>query len=132
MNLSDNDFLAQFERQTLPDDEFDHRGHLRLAWLYLKNEPLDAAVKKTTDGIEAYATSLGATNKFHHTLTEAIVRIMHGRLQQANSQTLDEFLIDNPDLVENMTGVLRSYYSEGRLNSEVARLSFNSPDIRSF
>lgn len=132
MNLSDQDFLYQFEQKTLPAEDFDHRGHLRLAWLYLNLFPLDVAIVKTTKGIEAYANSLGATGKFHHTLTEAIIRIMHARVLQGGQETLDEFLSRNPELVRNIRGEVLRYYSEERLNSPTAKRSFCQPDIRSF
>lgn len=130
MSLSDREFIRQFEQKTLPQVYFDHRGHLRLAWLYLNHCSLDEAIRKTIRGIKAYADSLGATGKFHHTLTEAVVRIMYGRLQQGRFSTLDAFLSANPDLVQNLRAVLRSYYSEDRLNSVVARRGFEFPDLR--
>ncbi len=87
MHLSDQDFIHQFEQKTLPLKEFNHRSHLRLAWLYLHKYSLLPALKKITEGIEAFAVSLGANDKFHHTLTEAIVRIMHLRCQQDKAET---------------------------------------------
>jgi len=129
MEISDDKFLEHFENQTLPLDLFDHRGHLRLAWLYLPKYPLLIAIDKVTTGIKVYANSLGATDKFQHTLTEAIVRIMAIRMKNGDADTLEEYLTDNQDLVEDMPAVVATHYSYDLLNSERARTEFVSPDL---
>lgn len=126
--LSDEQFIEQFERREPDPEHFDHRGHLRLGWLYLRRYSLTEAIERTTSGIRAYADSLGATGKFRHTLTEAIVRIMAQRMAAGQAETLDDFLADNPDLVENLWGVLTTHYSPERLESESARHRFVPPD----
>ncbi|MGI9286801.1 MAG: hypothetical protein ACR2P1_15545 [Pseudomonadales bacterium] len=132
MSLSDNVFLHQFEEMTLPAEEFTHRGHLRLAWLYLNRYGLQVAIEKTTNGIRAYAASMGATDKFHHTLTEAIVRIMFSRLQRNRTKNFDTYLLTNQDLVENISDVVHSHYSENHLNSTTAKRGFVAPDVKDF
>jgi hypothetical protein len=132
MSLSDTQFLRQFEDLSLPPEEFGHRGHLRLAWLYLNAYPLEEAIARTATGISKYATSLGETGKFHHTLTEAIVRIMASRLQGSIYSNLDDYLSSNPDLVNDVAKVVRHYYSDQCLNSTEARQGFIAPDLRGF
>ena len=132
MDRTDDAFLKSFENCTLPDSEFDHRGHLRLAWLYLERYSLEEAIERSCDGISNYAASLGASGKFHRTLTEAIVRIMHIRKQAGAEPDFDGFLDKNPDLVENMKEVVNSHYSEARLFSDEARTIFLAPDLRDF
>ena len=132
MEWTDDAFLDAFENCSLPESEFDHRGHLRLAWLYLERYSLDEAIQRTSDGIRNYAASLGAHGKFHRTLTEAIVRIMHGRKQVSSIHDLDGFLAGNPDLIENMKEVVNSHYSEARLFSDEARAVYLPPDLREF
>jgi len=131
MSLSDREFLRQFEQLTLAEQEFSHLGHLRLAWLYLNKYDLPSAVVKTSKGITAYANSLGATDKFHPTLTEAIVRIMHSRLQP-DDKSLDAYLDRNQDLVENMWAVLHEFYSPDLLFSDRAKREFVEPDLKPF
>lgn len=130
LSRSDLEFLQAFESRTLPETDFNHRGHLRLAWLYLRQFSLEEAVHRTAAGISAYAASAGAEGKFHHTLTEAIVRIMHKRMIPAKLSNFDEFLRKNPDLIDNMQDIVLSYYSRDRLNSQQARRTFLPPDIR--
>lgn len=130
MTIQDTEFLNQFETHTLDPSYFDHHGHLRLAWLYLNKYQSKVAISKVTTGISGYAASLGVTNKFQHTLTEAIVRIMALRLDEDTSDTIECFLESNYDLVEDIWGVVGSYYSKEQLNSDVAKIQFVEPDLR--
>lgn len=129
MSISDSEFLKQFEEQSLCSSHFDHWGHLRIAWLYLNKYPLALAIDKTTCGISIYAASLGATDKFQHTLTEAIVRIMAKRIECAQFENLEGFLAANQDLLVDIWGVVGRHYSEARLNSDLAKSQFVSPDL---
>ena len=129
MTITDEQFLEQFENQTLNPELFDHLGHLRLAWLYLNQHRLEIAIEKVTNGISTYASSLGASDKFQHTLTEAIVRIMANRFNSGNEDTFEAFLATNTDLVDDIWSVVNVHYSDERLNSDSARASFVSPDL---
>ena len=51
MEWTDDAFLDAFENCSLPESEFDHRGHLRLGWLYLERYSLEEA--SLADKIEA-------------------------------------------------------------------------------
>lgn len=73
--LDDQTFLKQFESLTLEPCHFNHIGHLRLAWLYLQSNDVSQAAKLTSNGIKAYAESLGANNKFHLTITNALYQL---------------------------------------------------------
>src|ERR1043165_6844264 len=42
-DMTDDDFVRAFESYELPPDSFRHKQHLRLAWLYLRRLPYDAA-----------------------------------------------------------------------------------------
>lgn len=130
MILDDRDFLTRFEHLTLPLPDFDHAGHLRLAWLYLQTYPLDRAIDRTLSGISAYAASQGAATKFHHTLTEAVVRIMYQRHAASGETDFPAWLAANADLLGDFRGVLARYYSDRRLYSEAARREWMAPDIR--
>lgn len=132
MTISDTEFLEQFENQTLAPEYFDHRGHMRLAWLYLNQYPLQTAVHKVGVGISNYANSLGATDKFHYTLTEAIVRVMAIRLERTGDCTFEEYLRINADLFTNLWGVIKEYYTEDAINSATAKSSFVEPDLKPF
>ena len=132
MQLSNNEFLSQFEAKSLLPEEFTHIGHLRLAWLYIKQYDLDTAIDKLTNGINAYASSLGAPEKFHHTITEALARIIQHRIKQQSYANFEDYLHKNDDLTNNALQVLHTYYTADCLNSEAAKLAFVAPDKKSF
>ncbi|TQV81314.1 hypothetical protein FKG94_09480 [Exilibacterium tricleocarpae] len=129
--LSDTAFIEQFENKTLDPAHFNHLGHLRLGWLYLNENKLDVAIERICRGIKAYAESLGASEKFHLTMTDAIMRIMARRIDAMADKNWHLFLQQNPDIVEDFKSVLHNYYSKGVLSSTAARTSLISPDIKS-
>ena len=140
----DQVFLQQFEQLSLPAEQFNHLGHLRIAWIYLlinqqSTQAETKAVKQVCVGIKAYAESLGAAMKFHKTITTALVIITAKRMA-ALMQTLNKtqltcddwrlFVKKNTDLVNDAVGVLKTYYSEPRLYSDEAKLAWCEPDIK--
>ncbi|MDE1462460.1 hypothetical protein [Spartinivicinus poritis] len=132
MSLSDQDFIEQFEQLTLPAEYFNHVGHLRLAWLYLQQYELTDAINKTTTGIQAYANHLGAKDKFHHTITEALIHIIYHRTITIIDSSFSDFLLVNQDLVNNAKDVLCQYYSASVLFSTEAKKLFVEPDRLAF
>ncbi len=128
--LTDQEFLLQFEQLTLDPSHFNHIGHIRLAWLYLTQDTLETAREKIIGGIQAYASSLGATDKFHATITHALVQIIAVRMSVVSDLSWETFLAQNSDLVDDAWQVLSTYYSTEMLQSEEARLQSLSPDIK--
>ncbi len=126
MHLDDDACLRRFDALTLDPEHFDHRGHLRVAWLQLRRHGTDEACRRVCTGIRALATRFGAPEKFNHTLSEALVRIMATRLKE--HEDFDAFLQANPDLVSDCLGVLGHYYSDERLFSRAARKGWVAPD----
>ncbi|UAA39208.1 hypothetical protein KIH87_02260 [Paraneptunicella aestuarii] len=127
-SLSDAEFQQQFEDKTLNPDEFDHKGHLRIAWLYLSQQPLLQATNSVCSGIKAYAESLGAKDKFHYTLTVATVRLISERMDSGNYRHFYELLKNNTDLITALKQLIAKQYSEELLNSERARNEYVEPD----
>ncbi|HEY0160352.1 MAG TPA: hypothetical protein VGF28_23905 [Thermoanaerobaculia bacterium] len=124
--MDDREFVARFEDCTLPSRLFDHRNHVRLAWLYLKEEPLLSALARFRASLQRYAGSLGASGKYHETITFAFLFLIHERLQRdAEGETFDGFAARNPDLFDQ---ILLRYYREETLSSQLAREVFVLPD----
>lgn len=126
--LPDDVFLAAFLDARLAPADFNHRGHLRAAWLLLQRRPLEEAVADTCEGIARLATRLGAPDKYHRTLTEALVRLMaHGGAADP-ALGWEDFLATNAPLVRDARGVLAQYYRPDTLDSAEARQRFLPPD----
>jgi hypothetical protein len=69
--MTDDEFLAAFEACTLQD--FHHRDHVKVAYLYLRRHPLDDAIAKVRTGLQALAAAWGApVDDLHHAGVGAI------------------------------------------------------------
>ena len=127
--MRDREFVAAFEDCTLPPSEFPHRGHVRLAWLYLREAPLLETLTRYSEGIRRYAGSLGASAKYHETITWAFLFLIHERMQHTEAATFDEFAEKNADL---FGPILERYYTKDVLASDVARRTFVLPNVASY
>ncbi len=124
--MHDHEFVEAFENCTLPSDQFPHRAHVRLAWLYLRDGSLLDALVRFVEGLKRYAGSLGASAKYHETVTWAYMFLIHERMAREEHASFDAFASANTDL---FNGVLEKYYSKETLSSDLARRSFLMPDL---
>jgi hypothetical protein len=129
MQDNDDTYLERFAARELGPEHFDHRGHLRMAWHHLARYDVDEANRRVCDGIRELAAKFGAPEKFNHTLTEALMRIMAARMQVDAKQDFEAFLQANPDLLDNAEGVLARHYSKARLGSAAAHAGWLEPDL---
>ena len=127
--MHDREFIAAFEDCTLPPDQFPHRAHVRLAWLYLREGSLLDALMRFVEGLKRYAGSLGASAKYHETVTWAYMFLIHERMERAPTESFDEFATANADL---FNGILEKYYSKEMLSSDLAKRVFVLPSYESF
>ncbi|MEP3247095.1 MAG: hypothetical protein ABJN40_20355 [Sneathiella sp.] len=130
--LSDNDFIKQLENCTLPADQFDHVGHLRIAWLYLRELEIKDAITKTANSIQNYASSLGAPKKFHYTLTVVSLFILKERMMSDPAGKFETFLENQPDLRSHFKDLVHAHYSQERLSDSRAQESYIEPDLKDF
>lgn len=126
--LTDQDFIEQFEMCRLNPENFNHTGHIRLAWLYLHQYEQNIAIEKVCDGIQAYAQSLDAHDKFHKTITHSLVKIIALRIDHNEPASWRAFNQQNQDLVQDSISVLLQYYNRDTLFSEQARTELVEPD----
>jgi len=130
--MTDQDFLAAFERCTLPEERFHHRDHIRIAWLMLRDAPLDAALARFAAGLKRFAAHHGRTGLYHETITWAYLFLIHERMRRAAGEggaaVWEEFAAANPDLLTWQPSILGAYYREETLRSDLARRSFVLPD----
>ncbi len=132
MSISDKQLLEQFEALTLDPSELNHVSHLCIAWLYLSKFDLREAIEKIAIGTKEYAESLGVYDKFHRTVTEAIVRIVYKRMSKLGKTNFEVFLRYNDDLVDDLKSLLHCHYTEEVLASADARFNYLQPDIKDF
>jgi hypothetical protein len=125
--MSDADIVAGFEQGTL--SELPHRDHVRLAWLYLRRDPLWAALPRYCGDLRRFAERMGKPGLYHETVTWAYLLLIHERRQQRPAEeTWEEFVAANGDLLRSRPSVLDRYYRAETLSSDRARRSFVLPD----
>ena len=126
--LSDREFIEQFEACTLPAERFHHREHVKLAWLYLNELPLLQAISRFTAGIKRFATANGKPDRYHETITWAFLLLIHQRMVATKGRSWDEFAAANGDLLDWQENILSRYYRQETLASDLARQTFLMPD----
>jgi hypothetical protein len=122
---TDRELVTALEACTLPAGMFDHREHVRLAWLYLREQPLLEALPRFIASLKRYAGSLGATAKYHETITFAFLFLIHERMARRPATTFEAFADANADL---FGPILDRYYRKETLASDLARTTFLLPD----
>ena len=126
---SDEDFLRAFEDLSFPADLFHHREHIRVAWLYLKSSDATRAAEKMSEGIRRFANHHGATQKYHHTLTLAWMRLVAAALVEIpEGFTFEQFITTHPELKD--ARLLDQHYSKEILQTGTAREGWVEPDLR--
>jgi hypothetical protein len=127
--LNDRDFLAAFEDATLPEECFHHRGHVRAAWLLLRQEKPAAALERFSSALKRFAESKGKSGLYHETITWAYLLLINERIEYGGrSIGWEEFAASNADLLTWRPSVLEAYYAPETLASDVARRVFVLPD----
>jgi len=126
---SDEDFLRAFEDLSFPAEQFHHREHLRVAWLYLRSSDATRAAERICAGIRRFANHHGATGKIHHTLTLFWMRMVGIALvETAEDGGFVEFLAEHPELCgKNLPA---TYYSQDLLQTGAAREGWVEPDLQ--
>ena len=120
--LTDDEFLVAFRSCQLPKELFHNLDHFRLAWLHIHRESLPEAEAHVRDGIQSFAEHLGATGKYHETITIAWLRL----LATHRETTFAEFILQNEAKLNLDT--LHRFWSPELLASERARREWVSPD----
>jgi len=121
--------IQSFEDGTLPSTEFHHRDHVRLAWLYLREEPVLTALTRFTEGLKRFAARHGHAGLYHETITWAYFFLIHERMARADAEeTWEAFAERNADLLTWKPSVLDGYYQAETLASPLAKSVFVLPD----
>jgi hypothetical protein len=128
--MTDEEFVRAFEGGQVTPEAFDHRAHVRVAWVYLREAgSLDAAIPRMRDAIVRFAAAAGAAQKYHETITVVWMRLVDGVRQRVGAplETTD-VLRDFPALADKDLPL--QYYSRDRLFSDEARRAWVAPDLR--
>lgn len=131
-DLSNEQFLEQFENATMDPNMFDHEAHLRLAWLHLDRFSIDIAIKNIAFQLRNYTRKLGAEDKYNETVTVAAVKAVYHFKLKSNSEEFQEFIMEFPRLKTNFKDLLAQHYGFDLFTNEEAKSSFIAPDLLPF
>lgn len=130
----DDVFLTQLSDYTL--DSWDHRTHLRIAWLLLRQHGRRDGLTKIFDSIRAFIENSPRTHRsrgttFHETMTYFWVHMVHYAIEATSNpdDTFKTFLLMNPQLVNG--GLFLHFYSKKlMLQTADARTAVVLPDLK--
>jgi len=128
VSMSDEEFIRNFEACTLPAECFHHQEHVRVVWLYLLRYSVLETLARFSESLKRFAAANGQATLYHETISWAYVFLIHERMARHAAQTWPEFVETNSDLFDWQTSILKSYYRDGTLKSELARKTFVLPD----
>ncbi|WP_425618524.1 hypothetical protein NA78x_002231 [Anatilimnocola sp. NA78] len=130
--MNDTELLSRFESQMISRSAWSHRLHVRMAYLYLRQYPFEAAAARIRTGIQR----LNAANSvpenpgagYNETVTIAWARIVAMTIcQQGPAATSDEFVDRQPHLL--CSTLLRLFYSPAIWTERDCKSRFVEPDL---
>ncbi len=129
--MDDAAFLEAFEARTLPKESFNHRGHIRAAWMYVCAHGPDEGRSYFRQALLGYVNAVGASAIYNETLTCVWLRLVADAVARSDrgaspNPDFERFLAENPRLLDRRLPY--EFYGEGTLTSDLARARFVEPD----
>jgi hypothetical protein len=133
--MEDPEFLRQFETCTLPYEQWTHRAHVKVAFLYLRDNSFAEALKTVRSRIEAYnahnQVPESPTSGYNETTTRAFLQIVYATMgayeKMYPTPDADSFCDTHTQLLNR--SILRLFYSPERRSHPDAKQSFVEPDL---
>ncbi|GAB3245629.1 hypothetical protein [Chitinimonas naiadis] len=131
------DILAELESGELPAYAFDHRGHVFAAWSAMQRHGVEHGAARFRQALRRYCEHLNAADKYHVTITEALIRLVALQLPddippnthwQAQWRRFEQRA---GHLLTSSKTALAPYYSVALIETDAARRQFLAPDIAS-
>ena len=126
----DRAFLEAFEACRVAPADFNHREHVRLAYVCLCDTArLPEAHARVRAALLGFIRHNGVPEtKYHETITRAwILAVDHFMERAQPAASFDDFIAANPRLLD--TSIMLTHYSKERLFSDEARAAFVEPDL---
>jgi hypothetical protein len=128
-STSDQSFRTEFEACRFPPGGFNHRAHIRLAYVYLVDHDTDAAHRLMQQALLNFLRHNGVNvSKYHETMTRAwIMAVRHFMESSPPSDSSEAFVEGNPSMLDSK--IMMTHYSAEVLLSEEARARFVEPNL---
>ena len=130
LSKQDEEFKAQIESFTFPIPDFNHKSHIRLAYVYLAESNTEMAIQLMRNALTGLLKHAGIdpSQKYHETLTEAWILAVHHFMNKTDSsESADDFIEKNTILLDSK--IMMTHYSAEVLFSAEARQSFIEPNL---
>jgi hypothetical protein len=130
--MNDATLLARFEAAALSAEEWHHREHVRLAYLYLLQRPWAEALDHLRAGLKALNAAQNVPDTlergYHETLTRGWLHLVRVELlQHGPAADSEAFVEEHSHLLARRA--LYFFYSRARLRSAEAKAGFVEPDL---
>ncbi|MGV3720388.1 MAG: hypothetical protein ACO1SX_05700 [Actinomycetota bacterium] len=130
--MTDQELLRAFESCTLPFAEWNHRAHVRVAYLYLRAHDLDEATRRMRAGILRFNAANHVPESpdrgYHETVTRAWLHLVWLTLSERGPEETSEQFLDRESQLCARRALL-FFYSRDRIMSPEARAGFVEPDL---
>jgi hypothetical protein len=124
----DRQLMDDFEACRVDPHGFHHAEHIRIAWIFLRTYPYAEAERRMREGLRRLTAHVGATRKYHETMTIAWTRLVASAIALSpDAATFDDFARRHGWLLDKDT--LLRFYSRERLMSDEARARWVEPDL---
>ena len=135
MPIDDAELLRQFEARTLPFDQWTHRCHVKVGYLYLRELGFDHASERMRTNIKAFnaahnrpeSTGTGYSETITHFFLHLIAAEMKTDGNNHPTTSADEFCDAHPQLLSKH--VIRLFYSKWQQLRPDSKSTFVEPDL---
>lgn len=129
--MDDATLWAAFLNRTLSSAHWNHRSHLRVAWMFLSRYEMDEAHLRMRVAIillnAVHEVPESPQGGYHETLTRVWLALVGSARGVDAALDSEAFLSKHPVLLERQAPL--SFYSRERLLSIAARARFIEPDL---
>jgi hypothetical protein len=130
--MTNSEIVEQFENGVPFGEEFHHAEHVRVGFAYVCEFPIVEALEKFSSSLKRLAIKNGRAHLYNETITWGYLFLIHERITRAGRKLeWEEFVEQNPDLLEWKPNILSRYYREETLQSDFAKSTFLMPDRHS-
>lgn len=129
------DILAELESGELPAYVFDHRGHVFAAWAAMHLHGAERGAMRFRHALRRYTEHLGAADKYHVTITEALLHLVAYHQPELSLPALSwreqwrAFQQRAGSLLDSSHAALAPYYSPALIETAAARQQYLLPDL---